>query len=255
MHKRVGLLLDLDGTIIDCQNLHFEAWREMGKPFMGDIDRDYYMKNISGGTNDDILKRLQPEWTQEQRIQFAEGKEEIYRKKAKEGRLKFVEGFEQFFDFILQNKELIYLVCVTNAPKLNVTATMQILGCDFSQWKIGQDCEGIWTAAPFEDVFIVEERKWKGKTVRGKPMPDPYEIAMKSNGLDKQICIAFEDSCSGVKSASSAGVQSVIGIRSSHSDQTLKEYGANLTVQNWSELLEKVKNFDNLLKLCNITLQ
>lgn len=55
----------------------------------------------------------------------------------------------------------------------------------------------------------------------GKPLPEPYEVALKLVGKDARSCLSFEDSISGVASASAAGVD-VVGITTYSSSEELK---------------------------------
>lgn len=48
------------------------------------------------------------------------------------------------------------------------------------------------------------------KVPRGKPHPDPYELAAEALGLDGADCIAVEDSPTGARSAIAAGVPTVV---------------------------------------------
>ncbi len=50
----------------------------------------------------------------------------------------------------------------------------------------------------------------QGDTPRGKPDPDPYLLAAKRLGVDPARCLALEDSHNGVRSASSAGMMTVM---------------------------------------------
>ncbi|WP_374575824.1 HAD family hydrolase [Phenylobacterium sp.] len=50
----------------------------------------------------------------------------------------------------------------------------------------------------------------KGDYARGKPAPDPYLLAAERLGVDPVLCLALEDSHNGVRSASSAGMMTVM---------------------------------------------
>jgi HAD superfamily hydrolase (TIGR01509 family) len=47
-------------------------------------------------------------------------------------------------------------------------------------------------------------------TVNSKPHPDPYLLAIKQSGLKEGDCLAIEDSENGLKSALSAGLETVL---------------------------------------------
>jgi HAD superfamily hydrolase (TIGR01509 family) len=47
----------------------------------------------------------------------------------------------------------------------------------------------------------------------GKPAPDVYLLAMERLGVDPKHCVAYEDSGSGIESATSAGIPHVFDVR------------------------------------------
>jgi HAD superfamily hydrolase (TIGR01509 family) len=49
-----------------------------------------------------------------------------------------------------------------------------------------------------------------GDTARGKPDPDPYLLAAERLGVEPGLCLALEDSHNGVRSASSAGMMTIM---------------------------------------------
>ncbi|KAH7815680.1 putative hydrolase [Monocercomonoides exilis] len=228
----------------------------MLKPLMGDIDLTFYQKHISGGSNEQILRDLFPSWTKEQCKEWADKKEAIFRERASSGGLDCVEGFRDFLSFIScegkwtfkneKGEEIpIIPVVVTNAPIENSVFMLEALKFHQVEHQAssseGQSPHRCFP--PFKDVFIVDERG-----CRGKPYPDPYANAMKENGLTPERCIAFEDSRSGVTAASNAQVQTVIGIRTTHTDEQLKEVGAKRTVKNWKEMMAYGSSVESLIK-------
>ena len=49
-----------------------------------------------------------------------------------------------------------------------------------------------------------------GDYAAGKPAPDPYLKAAKRLGVEPRLCLALEDSHNGVRSASSAGMMTIM---------------------------------------------
>jgi HAD superfamily hydrolase (TIGR01509 family) len=49
-----------------------------------------------------------------------------------------------------------------------------------------------------------------GDYAAGKPAPDPYLMAAKQLGVDPHFCVALEDSHNGVRSASAAGMMTIM---------------------------------------------
>ena len=76
----------------------------------------------------------------------------------------------------------------------------------------------------------------------GKPKPDIYlELARRLN-VDKQSCIVFEDSVSGVRAAVAAEIK-CIGVLTSAKKETLEQCGTWRTVKNFHEI-----NLDEIWK-------
>ncbi|MFT7687754.1 MAG: pseudouridine-5'-monophosphatase [Candidatus Azotimanducaceae bacterium] len=71
---------------------------------------------------------------------------------------------------------------------------------------------------------------------RGKPAPDIFLLCAKRLGLEPSMCIAFEDSPTGVKAAKAAGMQ-VIAVNSPYVDEgDLKD--ASLIIDHYDELAD-----------------
>jgi HAD superfamily hydrolase (TIGR01509 family) len=49
-----------------------------------------------------------------------------------------------------------------------------------------------------------------GDYAAGKPAPDPYLLAAKQLGIEPSLCLALEDSYNGVRSASAAGMMTIM---------------------------------------------
>lgn len=72
---------------------------------------------------------------------------------------------------------------------------------------------------------------------RKKPFPDIYELAAEKLGLHPTECVVIEDAVNGVQAAKAAGAF-CIGITSSFSTEILQNEGADLVVNDLSELME-----------------
>lgn len=67
--------------------------------------------------------------------------------------------------------------------------------------------------------------------VRGKPDPEPYLLACERLGVRPEVCVAFEDSTNGVRSAKAAGCR-VVGV-DRHGSGVLEE--ADWVVASWAD--------------------
>jgi len=104
------------------------------------------------------------------------------------------------------------MVAVTNAPRLNAEMLLSGLGIMHR----------------FKAVVIGEELP------HGKPHPMPYLEGLRAVNAAANLSLAFEDSRSGIKSASAAGIATV-GIRTSLSHADMLEAGAFLTAKTFDD--------------------
>lgn len=98
------------------------------------------------------------------------------------------------------------MVAVTNAPRLNAELLLSGLGIKHR----------------FKAVIIGDE------LAHGKPHPMPYLEGLRAVSAAPDLSLAFEDSRSGVQSASAAGIVT-IGIRTSLSHADMVAAGARAT--------------------------
>lgn len=103
-------------------------------------------------------------------------------------------------------------VAVTNAPRLNAELLLAGLGI----------------MNRFKAIVIGDE------LAHGKPHPLPYLEGLRAVNAAANLSVAFEDSRSGIASASAAGIATV-GIRSSLSHAELAAAGALLTVASFDD--------------------
>jgi len=202
-----ALLFDLDGTLVNNDPIHYQAWREVLTPYNVEIDEDFYKKRISGRLNPDIVKDLLPQLSPIQAEAFIEEKEARYRNAATT--IQPLEGLHSILEWAKARN--IKLALVTNAPRKNTQFMLKVLGLEstFSVVVLGEDVEV------------------------AKPDPIPYQVAIAQLEVSPETAIAFEDSPSGIRSAVGAGIFTV-GIASTQEPDKLHQLGAELVVPNFS---------------------
>ncbi len=132
-----------------------------------------------------------------------EEKEAVFRKLVT-GKIQPVPGLMALL--AIADKAGVPVVAVTNAPRLNAEMLLAGLGI----------------MDRFQAIVIGDELP------HAKPHPQPYLEGMRAVNATAARSVAFEDSRSGIKSASAAGIPTV-GIRTSLSHADLVEAGALLT--------------------------
>ena len=218
MSSRPGkaLLFDIDGTLADTDALHVEAFNQIFGPRGHVFDRARAAKELLGFSNASIGERFLPDEPPERQAAIMGEKEAAFRKLVPE-KIQPVRGLMALLAFA--DRAGIPMVAVTNAPRLNAEMLLAGLGIMHR----------------FKAVVIGDELS------QGKPHPMPYLEGLRAVNAAADQSVAFEDSRSGVKSASAAGIATV-GIMTSLSHADMIEAGAVLTARTFddAELLELV---------------
>jgi len=209
-----GILFDMDGVLVDSEEYICEAaigyFRQRGlivlpedfTPFVG-AGEDRYIGGVAEKYNFSILD-------------LSEAKLQTYAIYAEivKNRLSPMKGV---VDFIRESKKRgLRLAVATSADKTKMEINLHEMGLDHGEFDVlvnGLDVE------------------------RKKPFPDIYELAAGKLNLKPKDCIVIEDAVNGVQAAKAAGAF-CIGITSSFSVEVLQDAGADLVVDDLSELLE-----------------
>jgi beta-phosphoglucomutase-like phosphatase (HAD superfamily) len=205
---RAALLFDLDGTLVDSDPKHFAAFQRVFAPFGISVDQQTYNARIHGSSNEQIGRAFLPNLSAERQREVLEGKEAAYR--ADLAGIEPVHGVMQIFD--LSDRLGLKRAVVTNGPRANADAVLSALGLA-------------------SRITIVVAG---GDIARAKPDPLPYLRALELTGATASRSVAFEDSPTGVRSASAAGL-AVVGITTSLAEAPLIEAGALFTVADFTD--------------------
>ena len=102
------------------------------------------------------------------------------------------------------------------------------------------NCSEILAAAGIADRFdelvdgVVREREG----LKGKPAPDTFLFAARALGVEAEAAAVFEDSVAGVAAGRSGHFGLVVGVDRVGQAAALREYGADLVVQDLDALLD-----------------
>jgi len=198
-----ALLFDIDGTLVDTDALHVEAFNHVFEPRGHVFDRARAAKELQGFSNASIRERFLQDEPPERQAAIMEEKEAVFRTLVA-GKIQPVPGLMALLAMAAEAG--IPVVAVTNAPRLN--AEMMLAGLGITD--------------RFQAVVISDELS------HAKPHPQPYLEGLRAVYAAADQSVAFEDSRSGIASASAAGIATV-GLRTSLSHADLLEAGALLT--------------------------
>lgn len=170
---------DMDGTLIDTEDLHYEVIRDWCAGHGLDLTPEDNLQLIA--------KTMQEKWALLESRLDASATEAGFRKDCEDwyiDRLTADKGLERSLVVVRKlAAQGVLQACVSNGEEAVVRANIDILGLTdiFKFFVSGKDCE------------------------QGKPAPDPYLLAAKKAGFEPERCIAVEDSPVGMQSARAAG--------------------------------------------------
>lgn len=206
--KLSALLFDLDGTLIDTDDLHLNAYNQLLARWGKSMSLDYYKAHVMGFPDDMIFSGLFPQAPATQYPELAAQKEAMFRAQLRETIP--VPGVLRTLDYA--QAAGIPMAVVTNAPRENAEAMLQGLGI----------------AERFDALVI------GGELARGKPDPLPYLTALRLLDASADQALAFEDSLAGVRSAAAAGIHT-FGLLSGLEETQLREAGARSIIRDFND--------------------
>jgi HAD superfamily hydrolase (TIGR01509 family) len=204
-----ALLFDIDGTLADTDALHLQAFNQIFGPRGHVFDRARAAKELLGFSNASIGERFLPGESPERQLAIMGEKEAAFRRLVP-GKIQPMPGLMALL--ARADQASIPMVAVTNAPRLNAEMLLTGLGIMHR----------------FKAVVVGDE------LLHGKPHPMPYLEGLRAVNAAADQSVAFEDSRSGIKSASAAGIATV-GIRTSLGDADMIEAGAVLTAKTFDD--------------------
>ncbi len=176
------MLWDLDGTLADSREFHWQSWRETMASHGVDVSEEQFAASF-GQRNDAII----PQWmggraTPELVQSIGDAKEARYRELVERDGLDPLPGAAEWVRRL--HAEGWRQAIASSAPKQNVQLMARILGL-----------------APFLEALVGAE-----DVKRGKPEPDVFLTAAAALGVPPDRCIVVEDAAAGVEAARRAGM-------------------------------------------------
>ncbi|ESQ88662.1 HAD family hydrolase [Asticcacaulis benevestitus] len=203
-----AFLFDMDGTLCNTEPLHMAAYQTLLQENGRVVDQETFDHQFAGQTTSAVIAHLFPHMSDDMRKDLVALKEARFRETV--GRLAPLPGLLEYLDAIAASSATLALV--TNAPRADVDCVLAVLGIQ----------------TRFSVVIIASE------LAHPKPHPLPYLRALYEAGVTAKEAVVFEDSIAGLRSARSAGVQTV-GVRTTLDAQQLLGSGAWLTIADYHD--------------------
>jgi beta-phosphoglucomutase len=208
--NRYGVIWDMDGTLVDTAELHFQAWcrvaQELDKPFT----RESFDATF-GRRNPDIIHLL---FQCDDRDVAAIGnrKEEYYRAAARRG-IELLPGARTLLHDL--QAAGFKQAMGSSAPKQNLDLIVQLTE----------------TTRFFDAVVSMED------TTSGKPDPQVFLVAAAKLGVAPLRCVVMEDAVAGVQAARAGGMKCIaVDFAGYHGPDALKRAGADLVVKSLADV-------------------
>lgn len=217
MSEIKAVIFDLDGTLLDNNEVHFKAWKKYLKESGMEISDEDFKKYISGRTNKDAVAHLyKKEMTEDEASKYYLKKEEIYRKMYEDD-IAPIAGLQNFLKDLGTHN--ITMAIATSGIQVNI---------DF-----------MFDHVPIKKYF---KKIISSADIRmGKPDPEIFLKTAEALHIAPENCIVFEDSIAGVRAGKAAGMK-VVALTTSHKPEQLKE--ADMIINDYTEI-----DFEKLMSL------
>lgn len=191
-----GIIFDLDGTLVDTEPIHRDAWFEVLAKYDLRFGNDWFEQWI--GHSDRVL---------------AEAVEKFYKVPVKASELQLQK--RSIYHRMAGQKAAPFFGIETELPLLKQKYRMGI-----ATNSSDQDAAAVFASTKLDQYF--QTIVTADMVERLKPAPDIYLLASKRLGLFTDACLVVEDSPAGVKGAKEAGMY-VLAVTNSHPEESLKE--------------------------------
>jgi beta-phosphoglucomutase len=201
MNKIKGVIFDLDGVIVSTDEYHYQAWNKLaeaeGIPFSREDNER--LRGVSRMESlDIILEKASKSYTDEQKLEMATRKNDIYRESLKD------------------------LTPADILPGVPETLTdLRARGIKLAIGSSSRNAQPILKAVELDQAFdtIVDGTHIE----RSKPDPQVFTLAGQQLGLQPEECLVVEDADAGVDAGLAAGMPVLaVGAATGHNGATLK---------------------------------
>jgi beta-phosphoglucomutase family hydrolase len=219
-------LFDLDGVLTQTAKVHAAAWKQMFDEYLRSRDEQFreftdedYEDYVDGMPREDgvrsFLKSRGIELEPSKVTELADRKNDLVQKLITEHGVDVYEGSVRYVE-AARGAGLRRAVVSSSA---NTREVLRVTG--------------------IEDLFeaVVDGLTIERDGLRGKPAPDSFLAGARELGVEPSQAAVFEDALAGVEAGRAGGFGYVVGVdRVGHADD-LRSHGADVVVQDLSELL------------------
>ncbi len=209
----LGVIWDMDGTMVDTAELHFRGWQEIGKRLQQPFSRSDFAATF-GWRNPEIIRKMYPNrFSERESADLGGQKEEFYRAAARQQGVKLLPGVLPLLEEL--HTAGFRQAIGSSAPRANLELILRLT--DVERY--------------FDAVVSMED------TQRGKPDPEVFLVAAAKMGVPAGCCLVFEDAPAGVEAARAGGMRCIaVSFVGHHSAEKLVAAGADWVVRTLEEV-------------------
>jgi beta-phosphoglucomutase len=201
--KFTGVIFDFNGTIFWDTKLHNEAWDIFLGNYNLTLSDEDKTKYLHGKTNREILSMFFKTDLDEELFQkYNREKEKLYQSLCIKSRLGFAPGAIDFIEY-LREKNIEYAIA-TSSGKGNIDFYLSYLHLE--KW------------------FTPNQIIFNDGSIKSKPDPEIFQVAIKRINKNPEDVLIFEDSYAGINSAEKAGAGKIIIVNSNEDDYSNYNY-------------------------------
>lgn len=201
-----AVLWDVDGTLVDSSEYHYQTWRETLVREDYELTREDFMRSF-GKRNDAVVRGFLGDNVQVSVVErISEAKEARYRELVRTHGIKLLPGVGVWLQRLREDgwRQAI----ASSAPPANIEAILAATNI----------------TDHFDALVSAEEVE------HGKPDPQIFLLAAEKLSTHPRCCVVVEDSPAGIEAGRRAGMKTV-GVLSSHDELT-----ANVVVSTLDDL-------------------
>jgi beta-phosphoglucomutase len=207
-----GVILDMDGVIIDSHPAHRRAWQNFLASSGKSVSETELNYILDGRKRSEILRHFFGELSEQEIVEYGNRKDEFFQRASLE-----VTPIPGVLDFLKQMKQQgIALAVATSASRTRTRSTL---------WQL-RLTRGFKVIITGDDVR------------EGKPDPAIYRVACQGLGILPEHALAIEDAMSGIRAAKGAGICCVAVAGHESADQ-LRDAGADHVIENFVGLTHR----------------
>lgn len=211
MTRLRAILFDLDGTLVDTNDLHVEAWQRAFREQGHDFTREQIHSQVGKG-GDNLVPSLLPDASEAEQEAIDQRHGEIYKAEL----MPRARPFPRASDLLRRTREEgLCVVLSSSAGKEEIDHYVELLGKDLVSFTTGKD-----------DVEA------------SKPCPDIFEAALEKGGLKSDEAIVIGDTPYDVIAARRAGLDCIAVLSGGFPEEELRRAGAIAVYLDVADLLD-----------------